>query len=239
MNEARPMREIVFDTETTGTDPGAGDRIVEIGAVELLNHIPTQRTFHRYINPERAMSEGAFAVHGLSDDFLSDKPVFAAIADEMLDFFGDARLIAHNAGFDQRFLDAELKRLGRPPLDPARVLDTLALARRKHPGASNSLDALCARYGIDNSRRTKHGALLDAEILAEVYIELIGGKQPDLGLTPVRAAAAALNSGGTAVARAPRTAVARLSDAEREAHRAFVATLGPNALWRAYLGETA
>jgi DNA polymerase III subunit epsilon len=233
------MREIVFDTETTGTDPAAGDRVVEIGAVELLNHIPTGRTFHAYINPERAMSQGALAVHGLTDAFLADKPVFAAIAEDFLEFFGEGKLIAHNAGFDVNFLNAELARIGAPPLDQSRVLDTLSLARRKHPGASNSLDALCARYGIDNSRRTKHGALLDSEILAEVYIELIGGKQPDLGLMPVRAAAAALDAGGTMAARAPRTAVVRLSDAERAAHRAFVATLGPNALWRAYLGETA
>jgi len=232
------MREIVFDTETTGTDPAAGDRVVEIGAVELLNHIPTGRTFHTYMNPERAMSQGALAVHGLTDAFLADKPVFAAIAEDLIEFFGDARLIAHNAGFDVNFLNAELKRIGAPPLDQGRVLDTLALARRKHPGAANSLDALCARYGIDNSRRTKHGALLDSEILAEVYIELIGGKQPDLGLTTVRAGSA-LNAGGTTAARAPRAVVVRVSDAEREAHRAFVATLGPNALWRAYLGETA
>ena len=238
MSEAGRMREIVFDTETTGTDPAAGDRVVEIGAVELLNHIPTGRTFHKYMNPERAMSQGALAVHGLTDAFLADKPVFAAIADEMLEFFGDARLIAHNAGFDTNFLNAELKRIGAPPLDPSRILDTLALARRKHPGAANNLDALCARYGIDNSRRTKHGALLDAEILAEVYIELIGGKQPDLGLMHVRAATPACSAGVAAAARAPRAAVLRLTDAEREAHRAFVATLGPNPLWRAYLGES-
>jgi DNA polymerase-3 subunit epsilon len=236
-NGTGAVREIVFDTETTGTDPAAGDRVVEIGAVELLNHIPTGRTYHVYLNPGRAMSQGALAVHGLTDAFLADKPVFAAIADEMLEFFGDARLIAHNAGFDMNFLNAELKRIGAPPLDPSRILDTLALARRKHPGAANNLDALCARYGIDNSRRTKHGALLDAEILAEVYIELIGGKQPDLGLMHVRAATPALQAGVAAAAPAPRAAVLRLTDAEREAHRAFVATLGPNPLWRAYLGE--
>jgi len=195
------MREIVFDTETTGTDPAAGDRVVEIGAVELLNHIPTGRTFHTYMNPERAMSQGALAVHGLTDAFLADKPLFAAIAEDLIEFFGAARLIAHNAGFDINFLNAELKRINMPPLDQSRVLDTLALARRKHPGASNSLDALCSRYGIDNSRRTKHGALLDSEILAEVYIELIGGKQPDLGLTAARAATTASNSAAAAAAR--------------------------------------
>jgi DNA polymerase-3 subunit epsilon len=208
------VREIVFDTETTGTDPANGDRIVEIGAVELLNHIPTGRTFHAYLNPERPMSQGALAVHGLTDAFLADKPVFAAIADELMGFLGDARLIAHNAGFDLSFLNAELARINYPPLDASAALDTLALARRKHPGAANSLDALCARYGIDNTRRTKHGALLDAEILAEVYIELIGGRQPDLGLTHVRAAPAR-GPGLARPARAPRTIVVRLTEAER------------------------
>jgi DNA polymerase-3 subunit epsilon len=231
------MREVVLDTETTGTDVGAGDRIVEIGAVELINHIPTGRSFHAYVNPQRSMPQGAFAVHGLSDAFLADKPRFAAVAGEFEEFIEDSRLVIHNAAFDIAFLNAELARIGRPALGMGRVLDTLTMARRKHPGAPASLDALCARYGIDNSRRTKHGALLDAEILAEVYIELIGGKQPDLGLMHVRAAAPTLQAGGAAAARAPRTAVQRLTDTEREAHRAFVATLGPNPLWRAYLGE--
>jgi DNA polymerase-3 subunit epsilon len=227
------LREIVLDTETTGTDPSAGDRVVEIGMVELLNHIPTGETRQIYCNPQRPMPEGAFRVHGLSDQFLSDKPVFAAVADDLAAFLGDARLVIHNAAFDIGFLNAEFARTGHPALLMTRVVDTLALARRRHPGASNSLDALCARYGIDNARRTKHGALLDAELLAEVYIELIGGKQTDLGLNrPARVAVQA----ALAVPRAARAYVPRLTDAERDAHRAFVATLGANALWREYLG---
>ncbi len=182
------MREIVLDTETTGTDPAAGDRVIAIGCVELVNHVPTGRTYHVYLNPERAVSAGAQGVHGLSNAFLADKPVFAAVADELLAFIGDGRLVIHNAGFDIAFLNAEFARTGHPALGLQGVIDTLSLARRKHPGASNSLEALCARYGIDNSHRTKHGALLDAEILAEVYIELIGGKQADLGLAIGRAA---------------------------------------------------
>ena len=232
------MREVVFDTETTGTDAAAGDRIVEIGAVELLNHIPTGRTYHAYLNPERAMSQGALAVHGLSDAFLADKPVFAAVADELLEFFGDARLVAHNAGFDMSFLNAELSRIGAPQLDPSRALDTLTLARRKHPGAANNLDALCARYGIDNSRRAKHGALLDAEILAEVYIELIGGKQTDLGLAITLDSAKRGDSAIMVPVAERKTPASRLTDADREAHLAFVATLGANALWRDYLKDT-
>ena len=233
------LREIVLDTETTGTDPAAGDRIIEIGAVELINHIPTGRTYHVYINPERRVSEGALAVHGLSNPFLADKPVFAAIADELDAFIGDGRLVIHNAAFDVAFLNMELGRIGRPPLDLGQALDTLALARRRHPGAPNNLDALCARYGVDNSRRTKHGALLDAEILAEVYIELLGGKQADLGLTlgPPAGSEIRLRSSGALVptARPPRPLLAP-TDAEREAHLAFVQTLGTAAIWRDYLG---
>ncbi len=180
------IREIVFDTETTGLSPNGGDRIVEIGCVEMFNHIPTGQSFHVYINPERDMPEGAFAVHGLSSEFLSDKPVFSAVADDFLAFIGDAKLVAHNASFDIGFVNAEIRRLGHPPIDENRVVDTLLISRRKHPFASNSLDALCQRYGIDNSRRTKHGALLDAEILAEVYMELLGGRQADLGLVDGR-----------------------------------------------------
>jgi DNA polymerase-3 subunit epsilon len=231
------MREIVLDTETTGTDPGAGDRIVEIGCVELVNHVPTGRHFHRYLNPERAMSAGALAVHGLSDAFLADKPVFAAIADALLDFVGDGRLVIHNAGFDVAFLNAEFARLGYPALALDQVIDTLALARRKHPGASNSLDALCGRYGIDNSRRTKHGALLDAEILAEVYIELIGGKQAGLDLVVAPSAPAGRVAFAAAREPRPRITLSRLTDAERAAHAAFIETLGPDALWRSYLAE--
>lgn len=231
------LREIVLDTETTGTDPASGDRVVEIGCIELLNHIPTGRTYHAYLNPQRAMSAGALAVHGLSDDFLKDKPVFAAIADEFAAFLRDGRLVIHNAAFDIGFLNAEFARTGHPSIPLNQVMDTLALARRKHPGASNSLDALCARYGIDNSRRTRHGALLDAEILAEVYIELIGGKQADLGLSLHPRAASAQTNAAASRERRPRTAMARLTDAERQAHEAFIRTLGPTALWREYLGE--
>jgi DNA polymerase-3 subunit epsilon len=230
------MREIVLDTETTGTDIAAGDRIVEIGAVELINQIPTGRSFHKYVNPQRPMSQGAYAVHGLSDAFLSDKPTFAAVADELHEFLGDARLVIHNAAFDVGFLNAEYGKIGRPALGMGRVLDTLSMARRKHPGAPASLDALCARYGIDNSRRTKHGALLDAEILAEVYIELIGGKQADLGLAIVRPET---QSGAQRIevrSRDIRIHVPRLTDDERAAHAAFIATLGPKAVWRTYLG---
>jgi DNA polymerase-3 subunit epsilon len=235
------VREIVLDTETTGTDPTRGDRIVEIGCVELFNHIPTGRFYHVYINPERPMSEGAFAVHGLSDQFLADKPVFGAVVEEFMEFIGDGRLVIHNAAFDVGFLNAELARTGHRPFSLADAVDTLSMARRKHPGAANNLDALCSRYGIDNSRRTKHGALLDAEILAEVYIELIGGKQVgfDLDMQP---AAGRFGHGprmGTAAPREerPRTMITRLTDAERAAHEAFIKTLGGTPLWRDYLGE--
>lgn len=231
------MREIVLDTETTGVEANAGDRIVEIGCVELVNHCPSGRSFHVYINPERPMSEGAFKVHGLSDAFLADKPVFAAIAEEFVGFIADARLVIHNAAFDIGFLNMELKRLGQGPIEPGRVVDTLAMARRKHPGAGNSLDALCARYGIDNSRRTKHGALLDAEILAEVYIELIGGKQTTLGLATAMAAGPGALAGG-AIERPQRSRplAPRLDEAAIAAHEAFIRSLGKAQLWRGYLG---
>ena len=228
------LREIVLDTETTGTDP-AGDRIVEIGCVELLNYIPTGRTFHVYVNPQqRLVSQGALQVHGLSDSFLADKPVFAAVAPDFMEFVREARLVIHNAAFDVGFLNAELGRGTSGLRGGPRRLHLVAGAAQ-HPGASNSLDALCSRYGIDNSRRTKHGALLDAEILAEVYIELIGGKQADLGLAIGRAAAP---RGNGAIVAPPRLRPApRLTDAERAAHVAFVATLGANALWRDYLKD--
>src|SRR5436305_3507565 len=213
------MREIVLDTETTGLDPYQGDRVIEIGCVELYNKIPTGQSFHCYVNPQREMSVSALEVHGLSTEFLKDKPLFVEVADEFLGFIGDAPLVAHNAGFDLGFLNAELERAAKPVIGSERMIDTLLLARRKHPAGPNNLDALCARYGIDNSRRTKHGALLDAEILAEVYIELIGGKQPDLGLTQVRASAPALHITRATAARTPRATVVRLTDAEREAHR--------------------
>lgn len=229
------MREIVFDTETTGLDALQGDRVVEIGCVELVNRFPTGKTFHVYINPERDMPEGAFRVHGLSSEFLKDKPVFADIADDFLTFVGDATLVAHNASFDLGFINAELDRLEMPVLPRDRLLDTLLLARRKHPNGPNKLDDLCARYGIDNSRRTKHGALLDAEILADVYLEMIGARQAQLGLGQVDATGA--GAGGYRAVVAVRTVVLapRLTDAERLAHRAFVAKLGDNALWREYL----
>jgi len=176
------MREIVWDTETTGFDPLAGDRIVEIGAVELNQHLPTGRVYHQYVNPERDMPAGAFEVHGLSISFLKDFPTFRDIASEFIDFVGDATLIAHNAKFDMKFINAELKKVGLPEVPLNQSLDTLEIARKKFPGAQNSLDALCRRFNIDNSGRQKHGALLDSEILAEVYLELVGGRQPDFSL---------------------------------------------------------
>jgi DNA polymerase-3 subunit epsilon len=232
-------REIVLDTETTGVEARNGDRIVEIGCVELVNHCPTGRSFHVYLNPERAMSEGAFAVHGLSDSFLADKPLFAGIADELIEFLGDSRLVIHNAPFDVGFLDMEFARVGKPRLASERVVDTLVMARRKHPGASNSLDALCSRYGIDTSRRVKHGALLDAEILADVYIELLGGKQADFGLSAPRArvaAAVGMTLGAAADVRPQRLRqpAPRLGEAERSAHQRFVATLPGVAIWAEY-----
>ncbi len=230
------MREIVLDTETTGVEANAGDRVVEIGCVELVNHCPTGRTFHQYINPERPMSDGAFQVHGLSDAFLADKPVFAAIAQQFAEFIDGARLVIHNAAFDVGFLNMEFKRVGLPPIEPGRVVDTLAMARRKHPGAGNSLDALCSRYGIDNTRRTRHGALLDSEILAEVYIELIGGKQADLGLGV--GAAAGLGSALGGIIERPqrlRPLAPRLDEVAIAAHQAFILGL-KTPLWSGYLG---
>ena len=176
------MREIVLDTETTGFKPDEGDRIVEIGAVELFNHVATGKTYHQYINPERSMPAEAFAVHGLGDDFLKDKPKFAEIAQGFVDFVGDSKMVIHNASFDMKFLNAELGWVKRPLLPNDQAIDTLAIARRKFPGSPASLDALCRRFGINNDARVLHGALLDSEILAEVYLELIGGKQPGLVL---------------------------------------------------------
>jgi DNA polymerase-3 subunit epsilon len=228
------MREIVFDTETTGLDPLQGHRLVEIGCVELLNRIPTGNTYHRYLNPERDMPAEAFAVHGLSVEFLKDHPLFAAVVDEFLDFIGDAPLVAHNGFFDLGFINAELGRVQKQVLGRERIVDTLLLARRKHPGGQNKLDDLCARYKIDNSRRTKHGALLDAELLAEVYIELTGARQALLGLSNVAVSAA---NGGRQVKLRPRPEPlqSRVTDVDRDAHRAFVATLGENAIWQKYL----
>ncbi|MFV0408467.1 MAG: DNA polymerase III subunit epsilon [Paracoccus sp. (in: a-proteobacteria)] len=233
------MREIVLDTETTGFDPEQGDRIVEIGAVELINHLPTDRNFHKYINPERAMPAEAFAVHGLSDDFLRDKPLFAEIAQEFIDFIGeDAKLVIHNASFDMKFLNAELHKIGCSKLPWSRALDTLALAREKFPGAQNSLDALCRRFGIDNSARTLHGALLDSEILADVYLELLGGRQPDLVLAapaPQQRDASIPREAGAGPARQrPAPLPPRLSEAERRAHDEFIAKIGEKAIWLKY-----
>jgi DNA polymerase-3 subunit epsilon len=226
------MREIVLDTETTGLDPFDGHRVVEIGCVELLNRIPTGASFHRYLNPERDMPEGAFKVHGLSADFLKDKPLFVDVVEEFIEFIGDSVLIAHNASFDYGFLCAELDRCQRAALPRDRVIDTIALARRKHSAGPYSLDALCVRYGIDNSRRTKHGALLDAEILAEVYLELIGARQASLIL--VEDMAISLGSARPAAAQRPILLPPRLTDEEALAHREFIATLGEESVWRHY-----
>ncbi len=226
------MREIILDTETTGLDPASGHRIVEIGALELLNHLPTGRTFHVYINPERDMPPEAEAVHGLSSAFLADKPVFRAIVSEFLDFIADATLVIHNASFDMAFLNAELAYLNHPPIPPERVIDSLHIARQKHPGSPNSLDALCRRYGIDNSRRTKHGALLDSELLAEVYLELIGGRQTALILDTVSRTIVDSAPAFQGSRKRSATLPSRLSTEEREAHQAFVLSLGEHALWK-------
>ncbi|MBH0238768.1 DNA polymerase III subunit epsilon [Methylobrevis sp. L22] len=232
------MREIVLDTETTGLDPKTGDRLVEIGAVELDNLFPTGKVFHVYINPDRSVPKEAFAVHGLSDAFLADKPRFDDIASDFVAFVGDARLVIHNAQFDMGFINMELKRSGRPSIPDSQVLDTLTLARRKHPGAPASLDALCSRYGIDNSHRTRHGALLDSELLAEVYIELLGGKQADLGLvTAAVAAGRASAAAGVRARRRPEPLPPRLTEVEIAAHVAFVATLGEAAIWKEWLPQ--
>lgn len=230
-------REIVLDTETTGLSPITGDRIVEIGCVELINHIPTGKHFHAYVNPERPVPDEAYRVHGLSDEFLRDKPLFSAIAADLLSFVGDAKLIIHNAEFDLGFLNAELERARLPRL-ANEVVDTVMLARQVHPGARVSLDALCKHYGIDNSRRTLHGALLDSQILAEVYLELIGGRQVALALVAETRVALPGTAGGYPVARPrPVPLPPRLSEAERIAHLLLVKTLGADALWSAYLGD--
>jgi len=228
------MREIVLDTETTGLDPAQGHRLVELGCIELLNRIPTGATFHKYLNPERDMPAEAFAIHGLSGEFLNDKPRFAEVVDEFLAFIGDAPLVIHNAGFDHGFLCAELKRAERALIERGRLVDTLLLARRKHPAGPNRLDDLCARYGIDNSRRTKHGALLDAEILAEVYLELIGARQAQLGLAEKVERQVLSRDGAIIVRQRPAPLALRITEADRDAHRDFVAALGEKALWRNY-----
>lgn len=229
------MREIIFDTETTGLD-SREDRIIEIGGIELDNHFPTGRTLHLYINPgDRKVHPEALAVHGITDEFLSDKPAFAEVAEQILTFFEGAKWIAHNATFDMGFINAELGRLGLPPIAPSEVVDTLSLARRKHPMGPNSLDALCKRYGIDNSHRTKHGALLDSELLAEVYIEMIGGRQAALGLAgPGQNTVEENEAAGAIVVGRPKPLTARVTEAERQAHDAMVAKIGGKALWTRY-----
>lgn len=229
------MREIIFDTETTGLD-SREDRIIEIGGIELDNHFPTGRTLHLYINPgDRKVHPDALAVHGITDEFLSDKPAFADVAEQIMSFFEGAKWIAHNATFDMGFINAELGRLGMPAIAPSEVIDTLSLARRKHPMGPNSLDALCRRYGIDNSHRTKHGALLDSELLAEVYIEMIGGRQAALGLAgPGQTSVEENDPAGAIVLGRPKPLAARVTEAERQAHEAMVARIGGKALWARY-----
>jgi DNA polymerase-3 subunit epsilon len=230
------MREIVFDTETTGLEPGQGHRLVEIGCVELVNRVPTGRTFHRYVNPDRDVPAQAFAVHGLSRDFLSKHPRFYEIAGELAAFLGaEAALVAHNAAFDLAFLNAELKRAGKATISQARLIDTLALARRKHPGGQHSLDRLCTRYGVDASRRAKHGALLDAELLAEVYVALAGGRQMRLFEAPGESAATAAPAGPAS--QRPVPLPPRVTDQERAAHAAMVEGLGEKAIWLEYRRE--
>ena len=231
------MREIVLDTETTGFEPTEGHRIVEIGAIELFNHVPTGRTYHQYINPERDMPTEAFEVHGLGNDFLRDKPVFAAIAQDFLDFIGEeAKLVIHNAAFDMKFLNAELGWAGHPVMPMDRAIDTVAMARRKFPGSPASLDALCRRFGIDNSAREKHGALLDSELLAEVYLELIGGRQPDFALSVSTATEGPAATENWRPQPRPAPLPPRVTAAEAEAHAAFVAKLGEGALWKRFSG---
>lgn len=239
------MREIVLDTETTGFDPFQGDRIVEIGAVELYNHMPTGETYHVYINPERGMPDEAFGVHGIGPDLLDnprppekgevtlkDKPVFAKVGQGFLDFVRDAKLVIHNASFDMKFLNAELKWMGLPELPMNQAIDTLAMARQRFPGAPATLDALCRRFSIDNSNRVLHGALLDSEILAEVYLELIGGRQPDFGLaTAATGGGAAADDDWRPQAR-PSPLPARITAEEQAAHDTFVEKMGDSALWK-------
>lgn len=225
------MREIVLDTETTGFEPESGDRIVEIGAIELINHVRTGKEYHQYINPERSMPDGAFQVHGLGDDFLKDHPVFKQVGQAFVDFIGDAKLVIHNAAFDMKFLNAELEWMGLPRLPYDRAIDTLAIARSKFPGSPASLDALCRRFGVDNAARTKHGALLDSEILAEVYLELIGGRQPTMSLVSQQAGQSSAQGDWTPRPR-PQPLPSRLTEDEAAAHAVFIETLGDGAIWK-------
>lgn len=228
------MREIVLDTETTGLDPSLGHRIVEVGAVELFNRVATGQTFHAYINPQRDVPDEAYRVHGLSTEFLASKPAFTQIANELEEFLADSPLVIHNAEFDLRFLNSELGRLGRAPLVSGRAIDTLLIARSKFPGASNSLDALCQRFRVDASRRAKHGALIDAQILAEVYVELTGGRQSSLTFAEIRSVV--VRPEITAPIQSEiRIFSSYLRESEAEAHTQFVEALGPNAVWNQFL----
>jgi DNA polymerase-3 subunit epsilon len=231
------LREIVLDTETTGLDPRKGDRLIELGCIELVNRIPTGREFHTYLHPEdREVHADAEAVHGISSAFLADKPVFSDIVEDFLRFIDGAALVIHNAGFDIGFINMELERIGRRPITMDRVIDTLALARRKHPAGPNSLDALCKRYGIDNSKRTKHGALTDSALLADVYVELLGERQAALVLSQETQQMGRLEPcDRPAAGRRPQSLPPRLTAEDISRHLAFVATLGPNALWKRYL----
>lgn len=229
------MREIILDTETTGLDPKRGDRLIEIGCVEIFNRIPTGREYHCFINPERDVPAEAQAVHGLSTDFLKDKPLFAKVAAAFLDFIGNDTLVIHNAQFDIGFLNFELDRTGLPALAMDRVVDTLGLARRKHPAGPNSLDALCKRYGIDTSKRTKHGALVDSLLLAEVYVELLGERQSALGLHSTSAVADTNARSKSRQAQARKDPLrSRLSVEDAASHRAFIEQLGAKAIWLKY-----
>ena len=227
------MREIVLDTETTGLDPQDGHRIVEIGAVELHNHVPTGNVYHQYINPLITMPDQAFAIHGLSDEFLSDKPKFSEIAKEFLDFIGSAKLVIHNAAFDIKFINAELKRIDKEEITFDRATDTLAIARKKFPGSPASLDSLCRRFKIDNSARVVHGALLDSQILAEVYLELVGGKQPDFALNIANVS----NENDNSIFHEKRARVrkeklkSRLTTEEKANHENFIKELGNTSMW--------
>lgn len=225
------MREIVFDTETTGFDPNDGHRIVELGCVELIDHLPTGESFHAYLNPERAVPAETTRVHGLTDEFLADKPLFAQIADAFLKFIGDAPLVIHNAAFDIRFINAELARAGREPIPFGRAIDTIEIAKTKLPGARYSLDELCRRFGIDLSARTKHGALLDAELTARLYLELIGGRQKALELAPGDADPRKAAGDGAPVRQRPAPLPSRLQPSEAAAHATFLAELGEGAVW--------
>ncbi|MEI9990474.1 MAG: DNA polymerase III subunit epsilon [Rhizomicrobium sp.] len=226
------MRQVVLDTETTGFEPAEGHRIVEIGCVELFDHLPTGRTYRAYLNPERLVPPETTRVHGLTDEFLADKPKFAEVVEDFLDFLGDAALVIHNASFDLKFVNSELHRVGKPPIPHARAIDTIEIAKAKIPGARYSLDELCKRFAIDLSARTKHGALLDAELTAQVYLELVGGRQRKLSLDPVEAVAAFGAAPMGAARQRPEPLGSRLTLAEAEAHATFVAKeLGKEPLW--------